>query len=158
MKPELRRGRPEASAAIWAWREAGHAEADTAAALRRRGLLQAAVGLAIAAGLYFGLGWRIIPAIAAAVAVFTAMAALTSPTGLYARISRALEAFGMAVGTLVTWIVLAPLFYLVFTPFGLVAKRGANDPMKRRYDRAAGTYWITRTPDADREAARLRQY
>jgi hypothetical protein len=147
-----------AAATIWDWRADEGARERHAAKLRQRGLLQGAVGLSIAAALFFLLHWVVIPAIAAGIAVFTVVAALASPTGLYARVAGLLEAFGLMVGTAVTWLVLTPVFFLVFAPFGLLTRRGSNDPMKRGYDKSASTYWITREPDADRRASRLRQF
>jgi hypothetical protein len=48
-----------------------------------------------------------------------------------------------------TWILLVPLFVLVFLPFGLLFRRGARDPMERRLDRARSTYWGARDTTAD---------
>jgi hypothetical protein len=34
------------------------------------------------------------------------------------------------------------VFYLVFTPVGLVMRLLGRDPLQRRFDREAGTYWV----------------
>ena len=43
-----------------------------------------------------------------------------------------------------TWIVMVPIFYGVFLPFGLLFRRGRRDRMKRYYDPDAQSYWEER--------------
>jgi Saxitoxin biosynthesis operon protein SxtJ len=47
---------------------------------------------------------------------------------------------GMVVGT----VSLAVVYYVVITPLGLVFRLLGKDPMSRRFDRQAATYWIER--------------
>jgi len=54
---------------------------------------------------------------------------------------------GMVVGT----VMLAAVYYLVITPLGLVFRLLGKDPMQRRLDRSAATYWIARRPAASVE-------
>jgi hypothetical protein len=53
--------------------------------------------------------------------------------------------------------VLAVLYFLVLTPVGLLMRLLGRDPMQRRFDRAAATYWTPHTPAADTERY-FRQY
>ena len=53
--------------------------------------------------------------------------------------------FGWAVSHLV----LAVVYFGVVTPIGVLARLFRQDPMHRRFDPAAPTYWVTRPPDAD---------
>jgi hypothetical protein len=43
-----------------------------------------------------------------------------------------------------TWVLLAVVFYLVFTPFGLAMRLFGRDPLERRIRRGPGSYWIRR--------------
>ena len=60
--------------------------------------------------------------------------------------NRAWMRFGALLHHIVNPIVLGAMYYGVITPFGLVMRLFRYDPMKRRFDRSARTYWIDRTP------------
>jgi len=53
------------------------------------------------------------------------------------------------IGWLVSHTLLAILFYLVFTPVGIIMRLCGYDPMHRRWDRDADSYWKPRTPPDD---------
>jgi hypothetical protein len=53
------------------------------------------------------------------------------------------------IGWLVSHIVIAMLFYLVITPIGLIMRVFGRDPMHRRFDRSAPTYWKSRPSDSE---------
>lgn len=151
--------RSRGAEAIWDWRgsKAVAAAAERRRQVRRQGTLQAIVAAVVAACVY--LVWS--PWVAAAVgavAVLTAALAWLAPDRLYPRLRRGLAAFGRAVGTLVTWLLLAPFFYLVVTPLGLFLRRGRRDPMRRAIDRHAGSYWQTRAGEPSPPASYERQF
>jgi ABC-type uncharacterized transport system permease subunit len=50
------------------------------------------------------------------------------------------------IGFVVSHVILAAVFYLVVTPIGLLMRLVGNDPMRRRFDRAAATYWVEHDP------------
>jgi hypothetical protein len=52
------------------------------------------------------------------------------------------------IGWVVSHTVLALVFYLVITPIGLVLRIVGRDPLSRRLDRSARTYWIAREATA----------
>jgi hypothetical protein len=56
------------------------------------------------------------------------------------------------IGWLVSHLVLAVVFYLVITPMSLLMRLAKYDPMTRRFDPRAETYWTPResTDDTDR--------
>jgi hypothetical protein len=57
-----------------------------------------------------------------------------------------------------TWLLLTLAYYLVFTPFGIVMRMLGKDPLQRRFEPEAATYWEARN-DGPFEAARLtKQY
>lgn len=55
----------------------------------------------------------------------------------------------------INWVVLAVAFYVVITPLALLFKITGRDPMRRRFDKAAKTYWIPRE-DSEPPAKRMR--
>ena len=50
------------------------------------------------------------------------------------------------IGLVVSTVVLVVIYYAVLTPIGLVLRLGRYDPLQRRFDRQAATYW-QRRPD-----------
>lgn len=96
--------------------------------------------------------WRLlrrgvdVPIVAAIASVLVVMGivGLVAPRAL-ALPYRGWMALGHAMGLVTTPIVLTVVFFVVFTPVrGLLALFGI-DPLARRWDRAAASYWTTRT-------------
>jgi len=160
----------QAAAVAWNWRDRATAGAAAlareAAANRRKGLIGGAIGLAFAALLHFVFHKERSAEVIAAVAVLVALLALASPLGAYKVLARWLDVFAHAVGTAVTWVLMAVLFYLVFLPAGLILRaRGrlgitlGNHPGNNPdADRRLPTYWIAteereraRTPESYRK-------
>jgi hypothetical protein len=54
--------------------------------------------------------------------------------------------FAFALGWVNTRLILGLVFYLIFTPAGLVMKLLGKDPLGLRFDRQATTYWLKRVP------------
>jgi hypothetical protein len=52
---------------------------------------------------------------------------------------------GLLIHTIVSPVILGLLFYLVFTPVGLVMRLFGNDLLRLRLDESSPTYWIDRT-------------
>ena len=57
----------------------------------------------------------------------------------------------------VSFVLMMLIFYLLFTPIGLIMKLVGRDPMQRKFDRSAETYWIRREQKRD-DAAYFKQY
>jgi len=55
------------------------------------------------------------------------------------------------IGWAVSHILLAAIFYLVVTPIGLIMRLVGRDPLDRRLDHTAQSYWIKRGPHASSE-------
>ncbi|HMI30851.1 MAG TPA: SxtJ family membrane protein [Candidatus Limnocylindrales bacterium] len=53
------------------------------------------------------------------------------------------------IGYVLSHVILGAVFYLVFTPVGLVMRMLGKDPLHRRFDRAAATYWVKHDPHSD---------
>jgi hypothetical protein len=62
----------------------------------------------------------------------------------------------MPIGVVVSYLVLAAIYFLILTPMGFV-RRMFGDPLQRRFDRQAVTYW---SPSRSRNDKRdyLRQF
>ncbi|MEM1084356.1 MAG: SxtJ family membrane protein [Verrucomicrobiota bacterium] len=54
------------------------------------------------------------------------------------------------IGFVVSHLILAAVFYLIFTPIGLLVRLIGHDPMRRKLEPDAETYWIKR-PDGEPE-------
>ncbi|MEI7879285.1 MAG: hypothetical protein WCI95_00290 [bacterium] len=54
--------------------------------------------------------------------------------------------FGKWAGTVITWGLMVPVFYLVFVPGRLILKLRGIDPMCRKFPTDAKTYWVPRKP------------
>lgn len=149
----LRSGSPHAAAAIWRWRESAGAGAAALRAarrtsLRREGVIRALVGGAVGGALlYFGA--PILARVAWAAAGVVLAVALVSPDGAYAAIGRALALFGHGIGRLLAVVLLTPVFWLFFVPFGRLLRAGRRDRLERWFDKAAPSYWHRRN-DAPR--------
>jgi VIT1/CCC1 family predicted Fe2+/Mn2+ transporter len=145
----------QASSVAWSWRDraAGFeaARAREAAANRVKGMIGGAIGLAVAALLYFVFHKVRTAEVVAAIAVLVALTALASPLGGYKALTRFLDRFAHAVGAAVTWALMTVLFYLVFLPAGLVLRARGKLAVTHGSDRRLPTYWIA---TEERERAR----
>jgi hypothetical protein len=108
--------------------------------MRTKGLVQAAVA-ALFGGALLVFWSKTIGSIVLAVASIVGLSALASPLGLYAAIERLFLALGRATGRVLTWVLLVPVFYGFFMPFGQLLRRGRRDRLKRRLEPDAATYW-----------------
>jgi hypothetical protein len=154
----LRAGRPEAAAVIWDWREqAESAPAESTGRARLRGVIQGSVALAVGAG-FLLWGRTTIASVVFCVGSVILLAALVSPTGLFAGIEGLFATLGRWTGRLLTWILMLPLFYLFFLPFGALLRRGRRDRLLRFYEREANTYWEPHTGPRAGSSSRERQY
>jgi hypothetical protein len=50
-------------------------------------------------------------------------------------------ALAMPIGWTVSHLVLLAVFYLIITPIGLIMRACGYDPLERRFDRTAKSYW-----------------
>ena len=55
------------------------------------------------------------------------------------------------MGFIVSHLLLGLVYFGVVTPIGLLMRAVGHDPMARRFDRSAPTYWIAREPGSRRE-------
>jgi hypothetical protein len=50
------------------------------------------------------------------------------------------------------------VFYAVVTPMGVAMRLAGRDPMRRRFDRAADSYWIDRQVPLPPQQSMTRQF
>lgn len=62
-------------------------------------------------------------------------------------------AMAMALGFVVSHVVLTLFFYLVITPTGWAARLAGKDFLSRKLDKQTGSYWIPRKGDRERRPA-----
>ncbi len=65
---------------------------------------------------------------------------------LLARPNRLWTQFGLLLGRVVSPVVMGLLFFVVFTPFGLVMRAFGHDPLRLKRNPEASTYWVERAP------------
>ncbi len=54
-----------------------------------------------------------------------------------------------AIGWVLSYVLLAAIFYVVFTAVGMLMRVVGYDPLSRRIDRRAPSYWVAREPVDD---------
>lgn len=90
-------------------------------------------------------------------ALLFALAAWWVPAWL-APANRAWMAFGLLLGRIMTPLIMGLIYFGLITPIALLARMRGLDPMKRRFDPAATSYWIKRDPPGPDPASMDRQY
>ena len=80
-----------------------------------------------------------------AVAAAFLLVALAVPS-ILAPLNRLWLRFGLLLHRIVSPLVLGIMFFLVITPMGLVMRAFGKDLLRLRFDRAAASYWIDRSP------------
>jgi hypothetical protein len=141
------------SAVVWDRAGASRAARRAARNAKNRiaGVVQALVGGTV--GTLFLLFWHPLAAyVVLGISSVVLLSALLSPGGLYEIIRAGVGRFASFVGTVVAWLALLPVFYLFFTPFHFLFRRGARDAMVRSLDPGQPTYWNVRDggpPDRD---------
>lgn len=83
-----------------------------------------------------------------AIGLAFALAATLRPA-LLAPLNRLWMAFGHLLGRIVSPIIMSLIFFGVVTPIAILARWRGVDPMKRRFDPDATTYWLDRQPGPD---------
>jgi hypothetical protein len=65
---------------------------------------------------------------------------------------------GLLLQRIVSPVILAVLFYLVFTPLSFLGRMMGKDFLKLRFDRDAKSYWIPRTPPGPPAEGMINQF
>jgi hypothetical protein len=75
------------------------------------------------------------------VAVLSALVGLAVPAAARALFVGAMYVT-FPIGWVVSHVLLLVIYYVVFTPVGLIGRLFGYDPMRRRFDREARSYWV----------------
>lgn len=144
---------------VWDWRraEAAAAAPPDPAGIRRRALARGLVG-GLVAGLVFVAFSQHLAGVIATIAGLSSAAGVLSPTRAYAAIEKAIGAFAFGVGAVLTWVMLVPMYYFVFAPFGVLGRRRERARLYGGADPEVGTYWIERVVEKREREAYLRQF
>ena len=82
----------------------------------------------------------------------------TLAPGLLKPVYRVWLKFAAMLAWINTRLILGLMFYLVFTPIGLILRLLRIDLIKQRWDGKAETYWIRRSDDAFDRSRYEKQY
>lgn len=127
-------------------------------ALRRFGLAVGGVLLGVAAVVLWRRGYTATPLVWGLGGAGGALVVLGAVApGLLRPLYRVWMGLALVLGFVMTHVILAVLFYAVVTPIGLVMRAFGHDPLQRRRDPAAPTYWQPKTYD-DPSPRRLEKY
>ncbi len=91
----------------------------------------------LVAGVFAGLG------------VFSALASLVAPI-INKPIYLALTLLSYPIGFVMSYVIMATLFFLVIGPIALALRLTGRDSMHRRYDPNAKSYWVKVTMPTDK--------
>ncbi|HYN21661.1 MAG TPA: hypothetical protein VE078_11925 [Thermoanaerobaculia bacterium] len=130
------------SAVVWDWRAERNDKNDALrrnAAARRRSLIGLAVGLLIAAALYF-LWKPVVAYVVAAVSLALGLLAFVAPQA-YLKVTGLLDRFAHAVGMAVTWLLMTLLYYFLFLPVGLFLRLRGRLGITQHPDQRLPSYW-----------------
>jgi hypothetical protein len=86
----------------------------------------------------------------ALVAVFAVVSSIFAP-GFLRPAYVVFMVVAFPVGWVVSHVLLAVVFYAVFTPMGLFMRLLGRDPMQRRFDPAAKSHWVSRRGEKSTE-------
>ncbi len=101
-------------------------------------------------GLIAGLIWWKFHAATVAYVVWSIAAAITFVFYALPPIRKPLYLGWIYLAYPIGWVIshtaMALIYYLVFTPIGLTMRLLGRDPMERRFDRSAASYWVEHDP------------
>jgi len=134
----------EAPAAIWDWRGESDDRAARAAKARRGAILRGVIGGLAGAGFFFLLARPSFAVVVWSISGLTLLLGLASPLGAYAALDRVVLGASRVVGAVLTWVLLTPVYYLFFAPFGALFRRGRRDKLQRALEKDRASYWRER--------------
>jgi hypothetical protein len=106
-----------------------------------------AVFCAVIAGICYQIDGRfgVLEGSLAAIAALAVITSVFAPAWLR-RVYFVFVVVAFPIGWVLSHVLLAAVFYGVFTPIGLVMRLLGRDPMQRRFDPNAESYWVPHDP------------
>lgn len=98
------------------------------------------------------------PRLWAAIVAGVFLAVAVAVPAVLAPLNRLWMQFGILLGRIVSPIVLFLLYVVAIVPTGLVLRLRGKDPLHRRFDPAAASYWVHRVPPGKPDATMSRQF
>lgn len=94
---------------------------------------------------------------AAAGAAIFLLLAFAAPR-LLTPLNKVWMAFGLLLGRIISPIMLFVVYVIAVVPTGLILRLRGKDPLHRRFDPAASSYWVHRVPPGKPDATMSRQF
>jgi len=94
---------------------------------------------------------------AAAISAVVLVVAWLRPTAL-GLLNRLWLRFGLLLNRIVTPVVMAVIFFVTVTPTALIMRVFGRDPLRRRFDPVATSYWIERQPPGPAPETMINQF
>ncbi len=127
-------------------------------ALRSFGLLVGAVIIAIAVFVLWRRGWNPSTVVYILMAAGGTLVLLGTTIPILLRpVYSVWMAIAVILGFFMTRVILTVVFYFVVTPIGLIMRAVGRDPLNRKLDADASTYWIEKSYH-DETPARLEKF
>ncbi|WP_137939013.1 SxtJ family membrane protein [Chitinivorax sp. B] len=98
--------------------------------------------------IYLPIGW---------LGVFLIIISFVAPSQL-SSLSKLWMGFGNLIQHIISPIVLAMMYFFMLTPFGLVMRLFGYDPMRKRFDANAESYWQLRHPPGPNSDSLSKQF
>ena len=100
----------------------------------------------------FGLGEArpIVAGAFAGLALFSVLASLVYPKANWP-VYVGLTIVAFPIGFVLSYVIMGTLFYVLITPVGLFMRIAGRDPMMRRFEPEASTYWVTISGERPKE-------
>ncbi|MDA1045138.1 MAG: hypothetical protein O3C57_07945 [Verrucomicrobia bacterium] len=134
---------------VWDWRGRDKPPQNKHVQQRRRhALIECSVMVAVALILRLKFEKIILSSIIFSVACLVLVGGLFIPV-LYAGFKRLGERLAMVLGVGVTWLLLAPFFYIFFTIARIGCVIAKKDPMCRRLEPELKSYWFEHSSESD---------
>ncbi len=131
---------------VWPWWKA--TESQPAEKTGLRASIQAGIMAAVGAVLFFGLHHKTMAGVVWGMGALVWISGLLMPR-VFTSIERFGHRLGQGVGTILTYLLLVPFYYLVFVPAHVILFLRGKDPMKRRFPCPDATCWSPKKPVAN---------
>ena len=134
---------PQPSEVVWNWKAREQNGRLSNSELRKKGILPITLTLIIGSLFRFYLEWHHSSIVVYGFCAFFVLVTLFLP-GWLLKIEKFMLTFGKWVGTVLTWILLLPFFFVAFVPLRLMQMLSKSDPLKKKYDASLQSYWLER--------------
>ncbi|HMP88963.1 MAG TPA: hypothetical protein PJ991_02115 [Kiritimatiellia bacterium] len=135
----------DVTSVAWNWRARQNPPAPKNQPTAKKILIQALVPSVIGLILYFFFGLRIFPYILWGIAVTFLLIGLFAPKA-FLSIERGMQKFGHWVGIALSYILLVPFYFIVFSIGHFFRGLSGKDTLHLKFKKNDDTYWTDRAP------------